>query len=156
GGGGNGKGDADIAAGRREDRRVDAHDLACKVERRTAGVAAVHGRVDRDEVVIRAGADVAAPRRPGAGRYRTTEAERVADGNHPVADANRLIVCECDIGEVAVFIDLQNGEIRSRVGADQLRVQFGAVVHDDHEGGATLDDVIVGYEIAVFGNEEAG
>jgi len=48
-----GKGDADIAAGRREDRRVHADDLAIQIEGRAAGIAAVHRRVDL-EVVVRA------------------------------------------------------------------------------------------------------
>ena len=40
------EGDADTAAGRREDRGVHANDLAVQIEGRAAGVAAVHRRVD--------------------------------------------------------------------------------------------------------------
>ena len=56
------EGDADIAAGRREDRGVDADHVAVDVEGRTAGIALVDGRIDLDEVVIGAGADVTAAR----------------------------------------------------------------------------------------------
>ena len=83
------KRDADRAAGRREDRGVDADHVAVDVEGRAAGIALVHRRVDLDEVVIGAGADVAAARRDDAGRHGAAEAERIADREHPVADARR-------------------------------------------------------------------
>ena len=89
--GGNGEGDADRAAGRREDRGVDADHIAVDVEGRAAGIALVDRRVDLDEVVIRAGADVAAARRDDAGRHGAAEAERIADRDHPVADARRVV-----------------------------------------------------------------
>src|SRR5581483_4541739 len=57
--GGDRKGNADGTAGRREDRRIDADHIAFGVERGTARIALVHGRVDLDEIVIGAGADVA-------------------------------------------------------------------------------------------------
>ena len=79
------------AAGRREDRGVDADHVAVDVEGRAAGIAAVDRRVDLDEVVIGAGADVAAARRDDAGRHGAAEAERIADREHPVADARRLL-----------------------------------------------------------------
>ena len=56
----------------------------------------------------------------------------------------------------AVRIDLQHGQIGARIGADELGVKLLAAVHYDGEFGAALDDVIVGDEIAVLGNEEAG
>ena len=62
--------DADRAAGRRVDRGVHRDHIAVDVEGRPAGVALVDRRVDLDEVVIRAGADVAAARRDDARRRR--------------------------------------------------------------------------------------
>src|SRR5580700_393586 len=59
----NGKGDADGTAGWREDRRVDADDVAVDVKSRAAGIALVHRGVDLNEVVIGTGADIAAARR---------------------------------------------------------------------------------------------
>ena len=84
------EGDADSAAGRREDRGVDADHVAVDVEGRAAGIALVDGRIDLDEVVIGAGADVAAARRDDAGGDGAAEAERIADRDHPVADARAL------------------------------------------------------------------
>ena len=85
----NGEADADAAAGRREDRGVDADDLALRVEGRAARIAAVDRRVDLQEVVIGTGADVAAARRDDAGGHRAAEAEGIADRDHPIADARR-------------------------------------------------------------------
>ena len=64
-------------------------DLALEVEGRAARVAAVHRRVDLEVVVVGTGADVAAAGRNDAGRHCSAEAERVADSDHPVADARR-------------------------------------------------------------------
>ena len=153
----NGEGDADIAARRREDRRVDADHFAVEVEGRAARIAAVHRRVDLQEVVIRAGADIAAARRDDAGGHGAAEAERIADRHDPVADADFAFVGEIDIGELAcrrsTFSTARS--VRGSVPI-KLGVKLLAAVHHDREFGAALDHVIVGDEIAVLGNEEAG
>ena len=79
------------------DGGVDADHLAVEVEGGAARVTAVHRGVDL-HVVVGARADVAALRRDDAGRHRAAEAERIADGNHPVTNA-RLLVGELDEGE---------------------------------------------------------
>src|SRR4051812_47773139 len=76
---GHGKAEADRAAGRRDDQRVDADDLAFEVEQRAAGIAAIDRGVGLDVAVIRTLADVAVARRDDAGRDRAAEAEGVAD-----------------------------------------------------------------------------
>src|SRR6185436_17269756 len=53
-------------------------------------------------------------------------------------------------------IDLQYGQIGALIGAEQLGVEFLAVVHDDGEARAVSNDVIVGDEVAILGDEEAG
>src|SRR5262249_5673574 len=60
------KGDADRSARRREDRGVDPDDVAVHVEGRAAGIAFVDRRVNLDEVVVRAGANVTAASRDDA------------------------------------------------------------------------------------------
>src|SRR4051812_46090417 len=74
----------DRAAGRRDDQRVDAHDLALEIEQRAAGIAAVDRGVGLDVAVVGSLADVAVARRDDAGRDRTAEAEGVADRDHPL------------------------------------------------------------------------
>ena len=63
------------------------------VEERPAGVAAVDRGVGLDEVVV-AALQRAVARRDDAGGDREALAERVADGQHPVADLRRVAVAE--------------------------------------------------------------
>lgn len=53
-------------------------------------------------------------------------------------------------------LDLEQRKVGARIGADQLCVEFVAAVGDDREGRAAFDDVVVGDDIAVLGDEEAG
>src|SRR5579863_447991 len=102
--------DADRAAGGRIDRRVDADHLAVDVERRSAGIAFVDGSVDLDVVVIGAGADVAAAGRDDTCGDGAPEAERIADGDHPIADPGRMIA-ELHVGEVVLAVDLDQSQV---------------------------------------------
>src|ERR1700728_3646942 len=104
-----GEGDTDRTAGGREDRRVDADDVAIDVEGRATGIALVDRRVDLDEVVIGAGADIAAAGRDDAGRDSAAKSERIADREHPVADARRILA-KLHVGEILAF-DLDQGEV---------------------------------------------
>ena len=146
--------DADRAAGRREDRGVDADHVAVDVEGRTAGITLVDRRIDLDVVVVGAGADVAAARRDDAGGDGAAQAERIADRDHPVADA-RLVLGELHIGEGLVGVDLDEGKIGLRIGADHLGLVGRAVVGLDLHGLGVIDDVVIGHRVAVRRNEEA-
>ena len=88
--------DADVAARGRQDLRVDADQLAARVDQRAAGVALVDRRVGLDEVLEAAVADAgrAALRADDAHGDGLADAERIADGEHDVADAHRVGVAE--------------------------------------------------------------
>src|SRR5713101_2219947 len=92
--GGHGKADADRAARRRDDQRVDANHRSEEIEQRTAGIAAVDGSVGLDVVVIGAGADVAVARRHDARRHGAAKAERIADRDHPFAKPQLVGIAE--------------------------------------------------------------
>ena len=147
--------DADRTAGRRIDRGIDADHIAVDVERRSAGIALVDGRIDLDVIVIRSGADITAAGRNDARRYGAAETERIADGNHPVADL-RLLAGEIDEGEVLLALDLDHREIGLRIGADNLRRINRAVVGGNLDRLGVIDHVVVGHRIAVRRDEEAG
>ena len=150
----NGEADADAAAGRRVDRRVHADDLALGIEGRAAGIAAIDRRVDLQEIVIGAVADVASARRDDAGRHRAAEAERIADREHPIADM-RGLRGKLDIGIIAAALDLEQGEVGLGVGPDDRCGSRLAVVHRHRHIGRVLHDMIVGHDIAVRRNDEA-
>src|SRR6185369_12442996 len=131
------------------------HYLATGVERRTARVALVHGRVDLDEIVIRAVADVAAGGRHDAGGHGAAEAERVTNRQHPVADP-RLAVGQFGEREILAAFDLDQRQVGARIGADYLRGEGLAVVHRDFDLVGAIDHVVVGHGIAVGRDEETG
>ena len=84
---GDGEADAHVAAGAAGDGGVDADDLAVRVDQRAAAVAGVDGGVGLDEVLVVGDADVgAALGADDAGGDGLVEAERIADGEHPLAD----------------------------------------------------------------------
>src|SRR5690606_15261306 len=151
--GGNREADADRAAGRGEDGRVDPDHPAVDVEGPTARVAPVDGRVDLD-VVDEHFIQVATVGRDDAGGGRAAQAERVADGDHPVADPRLRGVLEVHVG-IVVPLDLQNGEVGALVAADHGRLQLALVLEDDGDLLGVLDHVVVGDDVAVGADEEA-
>src|SRR5215467_11675780 len=74
--------DADRAARWRVDRGVDTDHAAVNVGRRTTGIAAVHGRINLDEVIVGAGADVTPACRHNAGSHGSAQTERIAHRKH--------------------------------------------------------------------------
>jgi hypothetical protein len=104
-------------------------------------------------VVVRARADVTAARRDDAGGDGGRQAERVADGQHPVANP-RAAFGELGIGEV-VAIHLDQRQIRPRIGTDYLGAVGLAVIGLNFDFVGAIDDVVIGHRIAVRRNEEA-
>ena len=153
--GGNGEADADAAARGRIDRRVHADDLSLLVERGTAGIALVDRRVDLQEAVVGPIADIAALGRNDPCRHRAAESVGIADRDHPVADLGRPLR-QGDVGIIARLLDLEEREIRLRIRSDHFGVENLAVVHGHGDGLRILHDVIVGHDVAVVRNEEAG
>src|SRR4029077_11237482 len=111
-------------------------------------------RVDLDEVVIRASADVAAACRNYAGGHGAAETERIANRKHPIADVGRVI-SKLHVRKVAA-LDLDQSEVGALIGADDLGRIGLAVVGRDLKVLSVLHDVIVGHGVTVAGDEEAG
>ena len=130
-------------------------DLALEVEGRAARVAAVDRRVDLQEVVVGAAADLAAGGRDDAGGDRAAEAERVADRDHGVADAHLAAVAESDVGQGLVGLDLEQGQVGLLVDALERRRELGAVVERDGDLVGAAGDMGVGDDQAVGADDEA-
>ena len=152
----NRKADADRAAGRRNDRGIDADDFAVEVEQRAAGIAAIDGGVGLNVIVVRPRIDVAVARRNDAGGHRAAEAERIADGDDPFAQPQLVGIAELHRLERLVGMHAQQREIALGVLADQFGLQLGAVVEDDVDLVGVGDDVIVGDDEAGRIDDEAG
>ena len=142
--------------------RVDAHDASAGVGQRSARVARVERGIGLDDVLDEPRcAAIARPERPAeraddARRDRTAEAERVADGDHELADLEPAGVAEPSGRRVTFGAD--DGEIRERVTADDPERLLRSV---DEGGAPAIDarhDVCRGDEVAVGreGDRRAG
>ncbi len=147
--------DADAAAGRRIDHGIHADDLPAQVKCRPAGIAAIDGRVDLDEVRIGPIANITTDRRNDAGRHRIGKTERIADGDNPIAHAQLAIVAKFDCGKRLVAFHLDQRHIGCGIGANQLRIELTAIgqFHGDLRG--MIDDMIVGDDVARLVDDEA-
>ena len=154
-GDGDGKADAQRATAARIDGRVDAQQLAACIHQRAARVARVDGRVGLDEVLEGVDAQLrAAQRRDDAHRHCLAHAERVADGQHHVADRDVVAVRELDGGQV-LPIHLQHGQVGVRVAADQACLQAFAADQNDLDLGAVAQHVMIGEDVAVLRGDHA-
>jgi hypothetical protein len=136
--------------------RVDADQLAGRVDQRAAGVAEVDGGVGLDEVLEGGHAQPAAA--GGAddpGGDRLAETERVADGQDGVADAQPVGAAERHHRQVRQ-LDGEHGEVRVRIDAHQPRRSLAAVAQLDADLGGPGDDVVVGHDVALPVDDDAG
>ena len=65
-------------------------------------------------------------------------------------------VRELDVGQGLAGVDLEHGEVGVRIGADHLRRQLAAVIHGDRNLAGIGDHVVVGRDVAVLVEDEAG
>ena len=157
----NGEGITGIGAGLGHDGGVDAHQLAPLVDEGAAGIAGVHGRIGLDEgfnlefaaaVGHRTafGADDA-----GGDGAAELGAQRGTDGEDPLTEAELVAVAERD-GRQVLRVNLDDGDVRSRVGAHDGGLILGIVVQGDVDRGSAGDDVVVRDDVAVRADDHAG
>jgi hypothetical protein len=83
------------------------------------------------------------------------QAERCTDSEHPLADLQAVGITEGH-GRQPGGVDFQQGDVGLWVAADDLGRKFALVVQPDGDFFRPVHDVMVGDEIAVGGNDEAG
>ena len=160
-----GDGEADVVDGRGGGRRGagilgvgDADDLTVEVKQRTAGVAGVDGAVRLNEVHGQGIGEgdlpiLGADKTGGEGEGQL--AQRVADGHHAVAHVQVVGVAQNHRGQ-PLGVHLQDGHVVAFVVADEGRVIGVAVVHGYGDAVGVFHHVVVGQDIAVLGEDEAG
>ena len=89
------------------------------------------------------------------------QAERIADGHHPVARRHLRRIAELHFGQIVIRLlgQLDQRAVGQRVAADHLGLvaDVALVTVEIHlDLGGALDDVVVGEDVAVLADDEAG
>jgi len=139
-----------------ENERVHPHRLPAQIDQGPAGIAHVDRGVRLNEVLVRGDVEAApALGADDARRHRVTEPQRVAHGEHPFADLQRLGIAQ-RYGRQTVGRDADDRHVGLRIRPDDLGVQGTAVDQLDHDLVGVRDDVVVGEDMSLLGNDEAG
>ncbi len=148
--------DAHGAAAAREDRGVDADQVARAVYQRAARVAGVDGGIGLNEVFERVDAEVSALQRADdPHRHGLADAEGVADRQHHVADVHMVQGAEGDRRQVRE-LDLEHREVAVGIGAHDAGAGLAAVVERNLDLIGLLDHVVVGEDVALGPDDDPG
>src|SRR4051812_16068631 len=160
---GHGEADADEYAllGRVEEPRDDANDFAVERHQRAAGVAGIHRGIELDQIgqqPLAFGRDVLALQAgDDAGRSRGPDAEREADRDHGLADAQAVGGAHGRRHEiVGRALRLQHGKVVLGTLADLFGLGLVAVKKTHVNALGARHDVQVGEDGAVFEDHHAG
>ena len=150
---GNGEGIARVGACLGCDGGVDADEVAVQIDQGASAVARIDCGIGLEKTLHRMDvlgcvgfqeADVAAFGADDSGCDGRGQIERVADGQHPLADAHVVGVSEGHGGQGSRRLNLQDGQVGAGVAADHL-CGVGLSIGGAHPNVAcTLDDVVVG------------
>src|SRR3989442_1307970 len=143
---------------RGQDRGADSDHVAVRVQQRPAGVAGVDRRVGLDEVVVAAALGVhrTMQRRDDAHADALVEPERIADGDGRLAEHQVRRGAQRRGRELPIDLDLEDGEIPTRIRSDDARGVVGAVVEADLDAATPRHHVIVREHIAALVEDEPG
>ena len=149
-----GKRHAHVAAGIRENLRVDSHHLPGKIEQRAAGIAGIDRHIGLDERhVLLAAVITATHRADDAMGDGVIHAEWRADRDHPLSGLELGRVAKTDHGQIA-RLDLEQGNVRLFVGANDLGIELAPVGQAHGHLVRTIDDMIVGEDVTIRGDNE--
>src|SRR5699024_8200149 len=143
----NGERIAHIGSGLTLNQRVDADQLAARIDQRAPAVAGIDRRIGLDErfhaVLIGDGAEVTRLGAHDACRNGRLQVERTADGQHPFAQPQRIRIPERQ-GRQPLAVYLDERHLRSVVRTDDLGLERPPVVKLDLQFGRIVHDVVVG------------
>ncbi|OAV73775.1 hypothetical protein Barb7_02853 [Bacteroidales bacterium Barb7] len=151
-----GKGIAGKVSGLGINRRIDAHQLAFRIDQCAAAVAGVHRCIRLDKRFDAAAAGYAATPfgTDDAGGDGGGKVKRIADCQHPFAHFELLGIAEGD-GRQVLCLNLDQGNVGGRVCTDYLSRKLAVVVQRHFQLVRTVHHVVVGHNIAIGGNNHA-
>ena len=107
-------------------------------------------------VLVGVGAGSAPARGDDAEGRGLADAEGIADGDHPIADAGVVPGSEAHGRQGLVGLHPEECKIGPRIVADNFSIEPGAVVKYHGHGLGARDHVIAGHDVAVGVDDEAG
>ena len=152
----NGEADADIAAGLRQNLRVDADELSARVHQRAARIPVIDWRVGLEKILVAAVANAGGPSLAADDAHGDSlpDAERVAHGQHDIADLHLVGIAESN-GLQPRAVHLEQGQVARLVRADQLCRQRSAVAGFDLDLIGAVHDMEVRENVAVGRRDDA-
>src|SRR5208282_2395104 len=117
--------------------------VAVEIHQRPAAVAGIDRGIRLDEILAVGNADPAILRTDDAGRDRAFQSERLAEGQHPIADLDLAAVAKPGGRKGACTFDAQNGQIGFRVGFDIDGLELPDILQPDHDLAVACNDVPV-------------
>ena len=148
------------------DRRIDSNDLPPQIDQWATAIARIYRRVSLDEALKlpRSSFDVAPLGAHNARSHRRLQAERASDGQNPIADSHGVRIAELRDGERLVRVNLDNGNVRPFVDANNpgfirravLSVQGDLDLINRFLLAALRNHVIVRQDVAVLVQNDAG
>ncbi len=135
---------------------IDANQFTLGIDQGTAGVAEIDRRVGLNEILGAGTVQLPPNGADDAHGHGLVETQWISDRQHHVTGTRRL-AGHADDRKIA-GIDLQHGQIRLRIRADQGRLGDAAVVQQHLDVGSMGNDVIVGQHItlALGADDDAG
>ncbi len=143
-----GETDTFVSAAVGGNRGVDADDFAVEVHQRTAAVAGVDRGIGLDEALALVESDSAPLGADDSRGHGAFQSERIAQGQHPIADFHFIAVAQLRGREVVGALDAQHGQVGLRVRVDLGGLVLAAVVQANRDLAAVANNVGVGEDHA--------
>ena len=151
-----GQANALIAPTARQNRRVDSHQFPAQIHHCPAAVARVDRRVGLNKILVIQQIQIAPPYRAhNAVGHGMAQAIRIADCQHPGADFQLVRIAHRERGQVAP-VNFEDRDIALRIRADQRCAKGSAIAQFHFKGIGACDDVIIGQDIPIPRNQDAG
>ncbi len=88
-----------------------------------------------------------------AARHGEAKSQRIAECEYGLAGMQLRGISQRHAGQVG-SVDLDDGKIGERIGTDQLRREDSAIGHGNANVHRTVDDVVVGHDVAIGRNND--
>src|SRR5262249_2370752 len=152
---GYGKANALVTTAAAQNRRIDADETTLRIHKRATRVTRIDCSVCLDEVfVIKTHSAATASSADDTARYCLANPQSISDSKHDIPDFNRVTVGHGD-GRQVLGIDLDYSNVALGITANDFSGEFASVLQSDFYFLSTVHDVVIGQDVAIFGNDNS-